>query len=234
MNWLLIIVLGILVVCMFEGYRNGMVRMVFSMVILVVVLTAGSFITPYMKVILCEYTDMEEQLRQSCEEYIRQKTEEQIAATTAGMTGPAAEIGLLFPEELMDELAVYGGNAINDIVDHTGLYQELSAGVADFVVGGVAYFLSVSLVFLICYLLMRILNLLTMLPGIKAANKFFGLILGLGKGLLIVWLMLYLISLFCASSRGGQLFTYISDSTFLSWLYHHNFIMWFLCKVLLG
>lgn len=234
MNWLLIIVLGMLAVCMLEGYHKGLLRMVFSMVILLVVLAAGSFVTPYMKAFLCEYTTLEEQLCQSCEEYIRQKAEEQISDATADASVQAEEIGLAFPERWMDKLAIYGGNAINDMVDGTGLYHELSVSIADFIVGGVAYFLSVTVVLLICYLLMRILNLLTMLPGIKAANKVAGLALGFGKGLLIVWLMFYLISIFCTSSIGGLLLGYISDSAFLSWLYRHNLIMWVLYKILLG
>ncbi|MGN0342963.1 MAG: CvpA family protein [Roseburia sp.] len=234
MNWLLIVVLAIIALCMFEGYHKGFLRMIFSMVIMVIVLVASSFVTPYMKIFLTQYTGINEYIQQGCEDYIRQKAQEQLAESTGLITDQAVESGLYLPEALLDKLAGYGEGAVNDLVDGSGLYHELAESITEFVVGGIAYFLSVLLVFLISYVLMRILNLLAMLPGIKGVNKTAGLALGLVRGLLVIWLLFYLISMFCASSIGSQLLCYIDENEFLRWLYQHNLIMELIYKILLG
>lgn len=228
MNWLLIIVLGIIVCSMLEGYRQGLMRMVFSTVILVVVLVAGYLVTPYMKTALQEHTGFDEKIAQGCREYLQQQAEDRIGNATSGLTEGIAESGWEIPEEWMESLTIYGSETADNWLEESGVYDSLADSAADLIMKGVAYLLSVLLIYAISFLLMRVLDLLTKLPGIKGANKIAGLLLGAVKGILMVWMLFYLISLFCASAVGTHLLQYISESSILTWLYQHNVLLWFL------
>lgn len=72
--------------------------------------------------------------------------------------------------------------------------------------------------------LLGMLQLLTRLPLVHGVNKFLGALLGVIKGLLAVWLILYLIRI-----NGGRFFgmdtaVCIGENAFLQFLYVHNLI----------
>ena len=56
MNWLLVVVLAVLALCIMNGYHKGFLRMVYSLVSWIVVLVFVTWATPYINSYIKENT----------------------------------------------------------------------------------------------------------------------------------------------------------------------------------
>ena len=87
MNWLLIIVVLLLALCVVNGYHKGFLRMMYSMVSWVIMFALITWATPYINTFLRENTSLYEGITAYCEQQIREKTEEQVGQEAAIAAG---------------------------------------------------------------------------------------------------------------------------------------------------
>ena len=235
MNWILICVIGILLINIAEGYHKGFVRIVFSLVAIAITLVFVSVATPHVTSYIEEHTTIDEQITARCLEHIEKKAQEQIDSGVQAQTNEAAsqakQSGLALPGALLDKIADSGGDAVNDALEESGTYNKMAAGLSHFIISGIAFFLSLIVIAIILHLVINALDLVAKLPIIKGVNHLLGLFAGLVKGLLIVWLLMYLVAICATSSFGLMVTDYINRSGFLSLLYEHNLIMMILLKI---
>ena len=62
MNWLLICVIGILVVCALEGYFRGFIKIVFSLLAMIITLAVVSVAAPKITTYIEENTELDERI----------------------------------------------------------------------------------------------------------------------------------------------------------------------------
>lgn len=91
MNWLLIIIVLLLALCVVNGYRKGFLRMMYSMVSWVIMFALVTWATPYINTFLRNNTSIYQTIATYCEQQIREKTEKQIEQETAAVTGEVAD-----------------------------------------------------------------------------------------------------------------------------------------------
>ena len=91
MNWLLIIVVLLLALCVVNGYRKGFLRMMYSMVSWVIMFALVTWATPYINTFLRDNTSIYQTIAVYCEQQIREKTEKQIEQEAAAVPGEAAD-----------------------------------------------------------------------------------------------------------------------------------------------
>ena len=91
MNWLLIIIVLLLALCVVNGYRKGFLRMMYSMVSWVIMFALVTWATPYINTFLRDNTSIYQTIATYCEQQIREKTEKQIEQETAAVTGEVAD-----------------------------------------------------------------------------------------------------------------------------------------------
>lgn len=229
MNWLLVCVLGILAACALEGCYKGFVRSVFSLLAMVVTLVFVTVVTPHLTAYLEENTSWDDAITEKCLEYVRQKSAEkvqtQIEAQVQQQGETAEESGIFLPEQWLDRLADSGSDAVNDIIEQSGLQETIAGELAHFIMAGISFFIALVFISLVLHLIIRALDIVTRLPVIKHVNRTLGIVAGLFKGLLVIWVLMYLISLMCTSEFGMTLTDYIYRSRLLTLLYEHNVLM---------
>lgn len=235
MNWLLIIVIAILLGCVIEGCYKGFVRVAFSLLAMIVTLVFVTAATPHLTIWLEENTTWDETITEKCLEHVRSTSEEQVndhIQEQVEQQGEAAEqSGLSLPEKWLDQLADSGSNAVNDIMEQSGIQETIAQNLAHFIMTGISFFIALIFISLVLHLIIRALDLVTKLPVIKHVNRTLGLLVGAVKGLLVVWVLLYLISLTCTSSFGMRMLDDVNQSPFLTLLYEHNVLMQILLAV---
>ena len=91
MNWLLIIIVLLLALCVVNGYRKGFLRMMYSMVSWVIMFALVTWATPYINTFLMDNTSIYQTIAVYCEQQIREKTEKQIEQEAAAVPGEAAD-----------------------------------------------------------------------------------------------------------------------------------------------
>ena len=73
MNWLLICVIGILVVCALEGYFRGFIKIVFSLLAMIITLAVVSVAAPKITTYIEENTELDERITEKCLEHVEKK-----------------------------------------------------------------------------------------------------------------------------------------------------------------
>lgn len=96
--------------------------------------------------------------------------------------------------------------------------------VADLVVERIAWTLTFILVVAAFGLLAHALDIIAKLPGIDSINHIGGLIVGLAEGLLVVWILFYVIALCQGSEWGAQMMDSIQEDQLLKFLYDNNIL----------
>lgn len=241
MNGLLIAVLIILIGFMIWGYWRGFVRIVFSLAAMLLMIALVSWATPYITDFLKENTTIYEDLTDVCSEKIQLSAEEKLESaqkentlTAAGDDTAEKEkekedgiAGLMLPELWAEQLLEKTGDTVNQVMEKNGLYRQAGAYIADWILRGVAFFTAFILISIVLKLIVGLLDIMTKLPLIKGVNRLLGGAVGLVQGLIVVWLLLFLVALTCTSQLGETMLAYIEDNVFLTYLYQHNGILYF-------
>ena len=97
-----------------------------------------------------------------------------------------------------------------------------------FVIQGVAFFISMIVVWIVVHLISQLLGIVSRIPILKGINRFLGLFAGGIYGLILVWIAFYIVALTSTSGSGRVLVSYIYDSAFLKMLYENNPVLAFL------
>ena len=158
MNWLLIIIVLLLALCVVNGYRKGFLRMMYSMVSWVIMFALVTWATPYINTFLRDNTSIDQTIAVYCEQQIREKTAKQIEQEAAAVPGEAADetqpaagqqaegveqnngqpadltkLGVKLPDSVMNNISEKTADLAGEALDASGIYAKVSAGMADFI-----------------------------------------------------------------------------------------------------
>lgn len=233
MNWVLVLVLMTMAAGMASGWRRGLLRMVFSLVSWAVVLIFVSWSAPYIKDYLMTQTSLYETIQRQCENTISRAAvgEEEIATIRDRESAGAefAKLGIVLPEAVAEDILENITGAADSFLEESGIYGELSKGIACFVVEGIAYLTALTGAWLIVHLILQILGIVSHIPVINGLNRFLGIFVGGFYGLVLVWIVFYIAALCSASGPGAAVIENIRRNLFLTFLYEKNlFLLLFL------
>lgn len=212
MNGLEITVIVIIAVCVLVGYYTGFLRVLYSLAAWILVLAFVTWTTPYMTDFLEKNTNMSNAIQEKCIEYMSEMAKDK---TT----------DIFVPESAIGEIPEIGAAVIGGILETSGLYEEMAAKIAHFIIEGIAFFITMTIAGMLAFWISHMLNIISRIPVIQGPNKALGAVAGGLKGLVIIWLMFYVIDLCAASEIGKQLHNYIEESQVLGVLYENNILL---------
>ena len=234
MNWLLIIVVLLLALCVVNGYRKGFLRMMYSMVSWVIMFALVTWATPYINTFLRDNTSIYQTIAVYCEQQIREKTEKQIEQEAAAVPGEAADetqpadltkLGVKLPDSVMNNISEKTADLAGEALDASGIYAQVSVGMADFILNGISFFIAFAVGMIVLHFFSGILGIVSRIPIIRGINKYLGTVAGAIYGFVVVWIVFYVIALCGTSEVGGALISYIYESPFLTYIYENNLIV---------
>lgn len=229
MNGLEIVVLGVLILSCFAGYRAGFLRVIYSLFSWILVLAFVTWATPYLTEFLEENTTLQTTIQEKCVVYMEKKAEEKIDQQTESVGKERQETlpdnAIWIPEDIMEEITGSTAGIMNDILEESGVYEEIASAITHFIIKGIAFFVAFIIAGILVSWVSKGLNVVSHLPMLRGVNRFFGAIVGGIKGLFYIWLAFYIITICGASQQGALLLTYIRESTILSYLYDNNILL---------
>lgn len=194
MNWLLIVVICIIAWNAVRGYTRGLLRIVYSLVACILMLTASSMAAPYVRDTILSQTGIES--------VIYSNIEKQIAVQGQKATGDF--------------------DMANILLQQSGAYDSVSMQLTNAIMTGISFFIVIFLLGIVEYFVRRLIRKIERVPVISTVNRVAGFGVGFIKGIVIVWLLLALISLLATSEAGQTMTVYINDSLMLKYLYENN------------
>ena len=228
MNWVLLLVLLILGYNIIRGYRKGFLRIVYSLVSWVIVLTFVTVTTPYINTYLMEYTTLYEQIEKQCSEQIKKSVEEKqksVQSENSLDNQELSQFGIMLPDSVVNDIFDKTGNVAGEIMAQSGLYDEIAKQIAEFVVEGIAFLIALVAAWTIVHVIARMLRIVSRIPVLSGVNRTLGVFAGGIYGVILVWIGFYSVAVTSTSELGGMLVTYIYQSNLLKYLYENNAIL---------
>ena len=229
LTWLGILVIVILALAGYRGFRRGFVREVVSFFFIFLAIAAAWVINPYVNTFFIENTPVYEKIQESCEEFITASDKSQEETQTEGQESFIE--GLELPELLLKGMEANNTDETYQYlaVDSFGGY--VSGYLARTIVNGLSFLVSYLLASVIIRVGMFILELIAGLPLIKEANKLTGALVGAAKGIIFVWIAFLVLTVLCSTEVGKAGLDLIENDVFLRVLYEYDIFINFFMKI---
>lgn len=215
MNLLTIGVILFLAAVMVRSFIRGFLRTLFSMFFLVFVIALSVFISPSMT----DYVSKSENITQFVKETTEDLLENASSPAAMGDADSAEELGLAI---------------VGSAMQINGIREVAADRLGDIIMKVIGFLLSLLLAAVIIVVIEIILWRIARRRGVSGVSHFLGMLLGLFRGLIIVWALLAVITTLQFTSQGGALYRQIGESPFLTLLNSHNFLLTYLPKILLS
>ena len=210
-----LVIISIFISHIFWGYRRGLVNIMFSVLSFIVALIIMFVLYKPVANMIMTKTQLDEKLTASIE---------------ANLSGTTLADGELIKAEqsnmsssLVEKINEYATTAIND--GKANVISYISVRIARMMI----YTGTMLLLFIIARLLLFIVRfvaeLIANLPFIRTINKSGGLVFGLIKGVLVIYLILALMSIASPITSELGITAAISKSHIGSILYNHNLLL---------
>lgn len=225
MNWLSVVILAVIVLCIFQGLRRGMVRSAFSLISVILTLFFGSLLNPYMSRFLTENTPIYDTVQEKCEGSITaalENKEEQDQCIS----------GLPLPESMKQILAENNNEQSYQTLLAETFSEYLSHSIAKMAIGSISLIFTFLLVSMFMNLLVGMLDGIFSLPVLSLLNRAGGAVLGAVQGIFVVWICFLIITLFWDAAWAQEATALIKENEITYFLYENNILLHFMSEIL--
>lgn len=253
MNWLFLIVLALLVVYMYIGWKKGMILIIMSFVTLICSVIVTSVAAPQLNKYITDNTPIYETIRENTYNTLKQNGSISDAISSAGeqagikdtSSATIGQIGgtiddvvekvakqLPLPEALREKMSsIKLGEAMSEgVISASSKLEDVITEFASTYIAGMicsagCYIVVFAILYIILGVLFRLVNKISKLPLINELNKGLGVLFGLIKGVLVVWIFFIAITVLYNTEFAQAAMACINDNAFLGWLFDNNLIM---------
>jgi len=217
MNILLIIVLAVVALSVFSGYKKGFLKTAFSLVSWILVLLICNFATPMVTEALIENTDIEVMVQTTVEDKLME------ALGQALENSDISELEAALPAELKEALLGEYESLGDVFLDSSRPFDV--APVVNGIVGILGFIITAIALRIIMVVVEIVLGVVAKLPLVGPMDKLLGLACGAGKGLIWCWVILAVVSVLALTGVNTEFAAYISQSELLTWLQDNNLLL---------
>lgn len=232
MSGLFAVVIIIIAGFALHGYIKGMVRVVFSLVSIFLTIALVSWLSPYAAEFLQNHTPLYQTVREKAIEQVQLKSQKEIQQKTEEQESIQIA-GIELPEEWQELLSGKAAETADDLMEDSGVYERMGEYVAGMVVKAAGCLLSFLLVAIVLRILLNMLDVVARLPVLKSMNHLGGTLAGAVEGIVVVWILFFVITICQGSEFGKQMIADINRNILLKTLYENNGIQYLLLGIFL-
>lgn len=220
MNWLLIAVVAILVVNSLIGMKAGMIKTIFSLCSMVIALLLTVWLSPYVNDYMRGNDKIYEAVSTKVEKILpvidKSSDKNEQVTLIEGMSLPKSIKDALIENNNAD---AYKKLAVKNFKDYVKGY------VTGIVINALAFSLTFIVILILLWVISIALDIISKLPLLNQINKLAGLIAGFVHGVVLVWLLFIILTVFSSSEIGQKAMVMIGENQFLSLLYDYNYLL---------
>ncbi len=228
MNWILIAVLAIIAVLGFIGLKKGLIKMVFSLVSTIVALLVAMLFSPVVAGMMKSNDAIVGFFDEKISAIIDFTSEEAEEDTESEQTSLIEALPLpeTFKETLMEN-----NTAESYISMQAKNFEEyVCRQITNVIINAIAFVITLLLAVIALAILCNALNLLAKLPLLKQINAAAGLAAGVAEGLLLVWILFVILTMFAGTEFGSEAMGMIAENPLLDFLYKNNMVSEFIAR----
>ncbi len=244
MNNTLIIVGAIFLICMIIGYIRGFIRIVASLAATLAIIVLVTFLSPYVSGVLLNALPVEKMVEDKAMEILLgeekvgdiedAENEVENVIPQEVETSREVQISLIenakMPEMFRRLLLENNNNEIYQVLGVSSFSQYVVKYLAKLFVDIASFLITLLVVTIIVRTGIYILGIISDLPLIGGVNRLAGAVLGIGTGLIVVWLFFIVITFMYDNEISQMCMQDIAANEILMELYNKNILMNFITK----
>lgn len=223
---LLVLVFIFLVVMFLSGYEKGIIKIALSLISVMLSLLVVSGLTPLATKVV-KSTSMYDNIYTKVDTNVKR----QLGYSEYGSQG------ILGVEEQkrvinIDNMPDFVGKQLEEKsslfqkdMTFANIIEEFSKSLTDIIVNAIVYVVLFIIINVALRVVTRLLNLVSRLPILNTMNRIIGGALGLGEGLIIIWLVCLLIMSLQGTGTVDQVITLINGNQILKNIYDNNLLI---------
>ena len=212
MNYTLIVLAVLLLVFAIVGAKKGLIKMAFSLASIIVVMLLTSFLEPKISTLLKEKTDLYNVVTSKTESYYQ--ANDVLKYSDEDLTLEDLPI----PQAMRDKLQEDLNDAVTKGYDAYNEY--IVTATSDIIFSAIVYVTVFVTIYIIVGVVFLILNVASKLPVLKQLNGLAGCAVGLVFGLLVIWVLFLVVTLFSNYAFMARVIEDIENSKILTTLYN--------------
>ena len=224
-----IAVIIIILLSVYTGYKKGMVQSLFNLLSIWAALALARLAYPNVSRFLRDYTRVFDFINDTITARLGLShiMREQTLKAQTDLIG-----SLPLPDYLSETLLLNNNNELYSILNVSLVEEYISGYLANICVNIIAGLLAFTLIALILYILSKSLGVVNKLPVIGHFNRFGGILAGLMKGVVTIWIILTILTIFYLSPSGNILWKGLAESRLAVYFYRNNLLLDFLTKII--
>ncbi|MBQ5917329.1 MAG: CvpA family protein [Lachnospiraceae bacterium] len=214
MDYIILIgVIGFLALSAFIGYKRGMVKIVLSMAAMIVAYVLAAALTVPVSMALKSATPVYDTIEKSVSTMVK---ESKVDSTSIEKLNLPAQI----EEKIME--------GANDVA--SGFNEYLVETISNLILKALTFFIVMIVIYIILNIIIKVLDFVAKLPLFNSINKSGGLVIGLAKGLIYVWIACLVLTAFSDKAWAQEAFRQINNNKLLTIIYEYNPIIFLVTK----
>lgn len=214
MDYIILIgVIGFLALSAFIGYKRGMVKIVLSMAAMIVAYVLAAALTVPVSMALKSATPVYDTIEKSVSTMVK---ESKVDSTSIEKLNLPARI----EEKIME--------GANDVA--SGFNEYLVETISNLILKALTFFIVMIVIYIILNIIIKVLDFVAKLPLFNSINKSGGLVIGLAKGLIYVWIACLVLTAFSDKAWAQEAFRQINNNKLLTIIYEYNPIIFLVTK----
>ena len=228
LTWFGIVILLILILFIWMGYRRGFIREIVSFFFVFLSLSLAWAINPYINDFLISETPVYSTIQKTCTDFVQKHSsdlENEMESSSQFIDG------LNLPEILRKNIEKNNNTENYAELSVNTLTEYVSGYLARTIVNGLSYVLAYILATIGIRIVVYILNLIAGLPILKTANKLTGGLVGFVKGLVFIWILFLILTVLCSTEIGKTSLELIEKDSLLSVIYQYDPLIQIFTKI---
>lgn len=228
LTWFGIVILLILILFIWMGYRRGFIREIVSFFFVFLSLSLAWAINPYINDFLISETPVYSTIQETCTDFVQKQSSD-----LENETESSSQFidGLNLPEVLRRNIEKNNNTENYAELSVNTLTEYVSGYLARTIVNGLSYVLAYILATIGIRIVVYILNLIAGLPILKTANKLTGGLVGFVKGLVFIWILFLILTVLCSTEIGKTSLELIEKDSLLSVIYQYDPLIQIFTKI---
>ena len=217
------IIIGLLfILCVLNGWRQGLFRVIVSVAGLIVSIIVANFVAPDVSGYLEEHTQIDENIAA----YISEELQFSESGKKASKSAQIAVINELpLPESIKSGLLDNNNSEMYTALDVSSIYDYISKSVAVIILNGVVFIALICICRTFFFFLGRAAGGFAKLPIVKWIDKIGGATFGMMKGIIFIWIFFLILSITSTMEWSQGLIEQISQVAPLKILYDNNLLL---------
>ena len=228
LTWFGIVILLILILFIWMGYRRGFIREIVSFFFVFLSLSLAWAINPYINDFLINETPVYSTIQETCTDFVQKQSsdlENEMESSSQFIDGFNLPEILRKNIEKNNNTENYAELSVNTLTEYVSGY------LARTIVNGLSYVLAYILATIGIRIVVYILNLIAGLPILKTANKLTGGLVGFVKGLVFIWILFLILTVLCSTEIGKTSLELIEKDSLLSVIYQYDPLIQIFTKI---